>query len=94
MPKARHLVELRPEDHPRRARTPIFAYGIGYLGAIARRSSKTVLRAQRVIDLGDPVQAVAWALSRTRPDLADAVLVEFGLAPRYVKPQQASQRSL
>ena len=85
MTRARHLVELRPEDAPRRARTPLWAYGIGYLARIAKRSRKTVSRAKAKVDLGDPVQAVAWALARKQPDLADAVLVEFGLPPRYGK---------
>lgn len=90
VPLARLLVNLRAEDHPRRGRQPILAYGISYLASISKRSRRTVLRARKFVDLGDPVQAVAWALARKRPDLADQVLVEFGHAPRYAVKRRAT----
>ena len=86
--RARHLVEMRTEDFPRRGRNPLWAYGIGYLARLSGRTRKTVLRARRFVDLGDPVEAVAWALARKRPDLADAVLVEFGRAPKFVQARR------
>jgi len=78
-------VEVTREDRKvERSRSPLWAYGLGYLASVSGRSRATVAAAGRSgVNLGDPVEAVAWTVSRTRPLLADQLLEALGREPRY-----------
>lgn len=70
----RRLASVTPEDIEARGRPLLYAYGSRWLLAVSGASLRTLERARAAVDLGDPVEAVAWLLEqRGRSDLADAV---------------------
>jgi len=86
--RRRHtLAALTPEDDGDGGGRPLlFGYGLEWIAAAARRTKRTVRRA-RVdgIPLHDPVEAVAWIVSRRgAPEFADELLELLGRSARYV----------
>lgn len=67
----RRLASVTPEDRDARGRPLLYAYGSRWLLALSGASTRTLERARAGRDLGDPVEAVAWALEqRGHRDLA------------------------
>jgi hypothetical protein len=71
----RSLAAVTPQDEGTGGRPLLWAYGRRWLLAVSGRSKAALDRAVRAgLDLADPVEAVAWALTqRGRQDLATAI---------------------
>ena len=93
----RRVSVITAQDQSPRGRPVLYGYGRGYLSAIAGVTRQSIKRAiyDRGIPLHDPIEAVAWALSKHgRKDLADSVLVTLGRKPRYRVEREPGSTSL
>lgn len=75
------LPDLDPKGRP-----IVYGYGWGWLGEMAKRKRRSVREniSDKGYPLWDPVEAVAWILSRRgHRELADDVLEALGYEARY-----------